>query len=120
MDDLNELVENQRKIVSIYNNEKERYSKEYKFFYSDLYEARDKENWYNTNSIICQVFTLPQHPNIVRILFKSYDDFMMYVDVQAAQDDEVENLFTFCVSFCKMMPYMVSVSYLVSLGFKQF
>lgn len=120
MCDLNELVENRRKVVSIYERERERYSKEYKFFYTDLYGVRDKENWYNTNSIICQVFTLPQHLNTVRILFKSYDDFMMYVDVQATQNNEVENIFIFCVSFCKMMPYMISVNYLASLGFKQF
>ena len=54
------------------------------YYAHKLLNVSDPENWYSSDKIICEMYHLKYGPNkdigTVRILFKSYDDFMMYRD----------------------------------------
>lgn len=40
----------------------------------------DSWNWYERDTITAQMFPLPTSPDTIRIIFKSIDDFMVYID----------------------------------------
>ena len=92
------------------------------YFTHKILNVSDPENWYHSNKISCEMYH-PKHwdgPNkdTVRILFKSYDDFMMYRDFNYY---DLEGNWKFCMEhYFSQLPDTVNVEWLYEHGYVPF
>lgn len=92
------------------------------YYVHRLLNVSDPESWYHSNKIICEMFHSKhwdsQNKDTVRILFKSYDDFMMYRDFDYYN---LDSNWKFCVEhYFNNLPDTVSVEWLYEHGYVPF
>lgn len=92
------------------------------YYVSKLLNVSDPESWYHSDKIICEMYH-PKYwggPNedAVRILFKSYDDFMMYRDFDYYC---LDSNWEFCMEhYFNKLPDTVNVDWLYEHGYVPF
>ena len=92
------------------------------YYAHKLLNVSDPENWYCSDKIICEMVH-PKHWNYtdrstVRILFKSYDDFMMYRDFKCFS---LDGNWKFCMEHCfNKLPDTVNFEWLYEHGYVPF
>lgn len=93
------------------------------FYVSKLLNVSDPHNWYYSDKIICEMFH-PKYWNdthdkdTVRIMFKSYDDFMMYRDFNYY---DLKGNWSFCMEhYYNELPDTVDVEWLYRHGYVPF
>ena len=92
------------------------------YYVHKLLNVSDPNSWYHSNKISCEMYH-PKHwdgPNkdTVRILFKSYDDFMMYRDFNYY---DLEGNWKFCMEhYFSQLPDTVNVEWLYEHGYIPF
>lgn len=92
------------------------------YYVHRLLNVSDSHNWYYSDKIICEMYH-PEHwdgPNkdTVRIMFKSYDDFMMYRDFDYYNLDAN---WKFCMEhYYNELPDTVNVEWLYEHGYVPF
>lgn len=92
------------------------------YYVHKLLNVSDPESWYRSNKIICEMFH-PKYLNgsyegTVRILFKSYDDFMMYRDFDYYG---LDSNWEFCMEhYFNKLPDTVDVDWLYEHGYVPF
>ena len=92
------------------------------YFTHKILNVSDPENWYYSDKIICEMVH-PKHWNYtdkstVRILFKSYDDFMMYRDFKCFS---LDGNWKFCMEHCfNKLPDTVNFEWLYEHGYVPF
>ena len=103
------------------------------YYAHKLLNVSDPENWYSSDKIICEMCH-PKYWNgpdkdTVRILFKSYDDFMMYRDFKCYdfmmyRDFKCYSLdgnWKFCMEhYFNKLPDTVNVEWLYEHGYVPF
>lgn len=88
------------------------------YYVHKLLKVSDPESWYHSNKIICEMFHLKHCENAVRILFKSYDDFMMYRDFDYYN---LDSNWEFCIEhYFNKLPNTVDVEWLYEHGYVPF
>lgn len=92
------------------------------FFVKKLLNVSDPNNWYHSNMIICEMFH-PKHwdgsdKDTIRIIFTSYDDFMMYCDFNYYN---LDSNWKFCMEhYFNKLPNTVNVEWLYEHGYVPF
>lgn len=92
------------------------------YYVHKLLNVSDPNNWYCSDKIICGMYH-PKHwdgenKDTVRILFKSYDDFMMYRDFDYY---DLEGNWRFCMEhYFNELPDTVNVEWLYQHGYVPF
>ena len=88
------------------------------YFTHKILNVSDPENWYHSDEIICEMFHLFGCEDTVRILFKSYDDFMMYRDFDYYG---LDSNWEFCMEhYFNKLPDTVNVEWLYEHGYVPF
>lgn len=95
------------------------------FYISKLVNVSDPNNWYYANKIICSLYHASpvwnlsrETKDMVRILFKSYDDFMMYRDFNYY---DLKGNWKFCKEhYFDSLPDTVNVEWLYRHGYVPF
>lgn len=92
------------------------------YYVHKLLNVYDPENWYHSDKIICEMFHSKHwdgpHKDTVRILFKSYDDFMMYRDFDYYS---LGKNWKFCMKhYFNKLPDTVDVDWLYKNGYVPF
>ena len=92
------------------------------YYVHKLLNVSDPNSWYYSDKIICEMYH-PKHWNgpdkdTVRILFKSYDDFMMYRDFNYYS---LDGNWKFCMKhYFNKLPDTVDVDWLYENGYVPF
>lgn len=88
------------------------------YYVHKLLNVSDPENWYRSDKIICEMFHLDDCEDAIRIIFKSYDDFMMYRDFDYYN---LDSNWKFCVEhYFNNLPDTVNVDWLYEHGYVPF
>jgi len=88
------------------------------YFTHKILNVSDPENWYQSDEIICKMFPLFDREDTVRILFKSYDDFMMHRDFDYYN---LDGNWEFCMKhYFNKLPDTVNVEWLYEHGYVPF
>lgn len=88
------------------------------YYVHKLLNVSDPENWYRSDKIICEMFHLDDCEDAIRIIFKSYDDFMMYRDFDYYN---LDSNWEFCMEYYfNKLPDTVDVDWLYEHGYVPF
>ena len=88
------------------------------YYVHKLLNVSDPENWYRSDKIICEMFHLDGCEDAIRIIFKSYDDFMMYRDFDYYN---LDSNWKFCMEhYFNKLPDTVDADWLYEHGYVPF
>ena len=92
------------------------------YYVHELLNVSDPENWYRSDKIICAMYHpkcwINSNKDPVRIIFKSYDDFMMYRDFNYYS---LDSNWKFCMEhYFNKIPDTVDVDWLYEHGYVPF